>query len=32
VLAARQVVPNEALVKGVSEKLYVYKIGQHHQD
>jgi class 3 adenylate cyclase len=29
VLTAHQVVPDEVLVKGVSEKLSVYKIGQH---
>jgi class 3 adenylate cyclase len=32
VLTAHQVVPDEVLVKGVSEKLYVYKIGQRHHD
>ncbi|NTU78043.1 MAG: adenylate/guanylate cyclase domain-containing protein [Chloroflexales bacterium] len=29
-LKAYQVAPDEVLVKGVSEKLLVYKIGQHH--
>jgi class 3 adenylate cyclase len=32
VLKAHQVIPDEVLVKGVSEKLHVYKIGQHHHD
>jgi class 3 adenylate cyclase len=32
VLTAHQVFSDEVLVKGVSEKLYVYKIGQHHRD
>ena len=32
VLKAHHVVPDEVLVKGVSEKLYVYKISQRHQD
>ncbi len=32
VLKAYHVVPNEVLVKGVSAKLHVYKIGQHHHD
>ena len=32
VLKAHHVIPDEVLVKGVSEKLYVYKIGQHHHD
>ena len=32
VLAAHRVVPDEVLVKGVSEKLSVYKIGQQHHD
>ena len=31
-LNAHRVVPDEVLVKGVSEKLYIYKIGQHHHD
>jgi class 3 adenylate cyclase len=31
-LRAHHVVPEEVLVKGVSEKLAVYKIGQHHHD
>ena len=31
-LKAHHVAPNEVLVKGVSEKLHVYKIGQHHHD
>jgi len=30
VLKAYQVAPDEVLVKGVSEKLLVYRIGQHH--
>lgn len=29
-LKAHHVVPEEVLVKGVSEKLHVYKIGHHH--
>ena len=32
VLKAHQVVPDEVLVKGVSEKLSVYKIGRQHHD
>lgn len=32
VFKAHHVVPDEVLVKGVSEKLHVYKIGQHHHD
>jgi class 3 adenylate cyclase len=32
VLKAHHVVPDEVLVKGVSEKLHVYKIGHHHHD
>jgi len=31
-LKAHHVVPDEALVKGVSEKLQVYKIGHHRKD
>jgi len=31
-LTAHQVVPDEVLVKGVSEKLSVYKIGPQHHD
>jgi hypothetical protein len=29
VFQAHDVVPDEVLVKGVSEKLHVYKIGRH---
>ena len=32
VLAAHQVAPDEVLVKGVSEKLHVYKISRQHHD
>ncbi len=32
VLKAHHVIPDEVLVKGVSEQLYVYKFGQHHHD
>jgi class 3 adenylate cyclase len=32
VLKAHHVVPEEVRVKGVSEKLLVYKIGHHHHD
>jgi len=32
VLKAHHVVPDEVLVKGVSEKLNVYKIGRQHRD
>ena len=31
-LKAHHLIPDEVLVKGVSEKLHVYKIGQHHKD
>jgi len=31
-LTAHHVVPDQVLVKGVSEKLSVYRIGQHHHD
>lgn len=31
-LKAHHVVPDEVLVKGVSEKLHVYKIGKHQND
>jgi class 3 adenylate cyclase len=30
-LKAHDVVPDEVLVKGISEKLHVYKIGHHHR-
>lgn len=32
VLKARHVVPHEVLVKGISDKLHVYKTGRHHHD
>lgn len=32
VIKAHHVIPHEVLVKGISEKLHVYKIGQHHHD
>jgi hypothetical protein len=32
VLKAHHVAPDEVLVKGVSDKLHVYKIGHHHHD
>ncbi len=31
-LKAHQVLPDEVLVKGVSEKLQVYKVAHHHED
>ncbi len=30
-LKAHHVIPDKVLVKGISEKLRVYKIGHHHQ-